>query len=78
LLDRPKTGFDLPIYKWLKNDLSYLIDDLLSDNHFFNEIHLSRDEVSMLVSKFRMNDLLYVDIIWRIIFLRLWFRKWIG
>jgi len=28
--DRPKWGFSIPLSKWLKTDLSYLIDKYLS------------------------------------------------
>ena len=33
LLDRPKKGFAVPIFKWMKSDLHYLIDMYLSDDY---------------------------------------------
>ena len=32
LMERPKTGFAIPMAKWLLGDLSYLIDDYLNDS----------------------------------------------
>lgn len=77
LLDRPKTGFDLPIYKWLRGELSHMLEDLLDDDKFFEVAGLKREEVARRVRKFRDNELPYQDIIWRIIVLRLWFNRWI-
>lgn len=31
LIERPKTGFTVPIYDWLKGDLKYFIDNYCSD-----------------------------------------------
>lgn len=76
LLDRPKTGFDLPIYKWLRGGLSHMLDELLDDDKFFEAAGIKKDEVVRRVKKFRNNELPYQDIIWRIIVLRLWFNKW--
>lgn len=78
LLDRPKNGFDLPIYKWLRGELSYLLDDLLSDNKFFETVGINREEVADRIKKFKKKELVYQDIIWRLIVLKLWFDRWIN
>ena len=31
MMDRPKTGFSLPIYNWLMSDLSYLLEEYLNE-----------------------------------------------
>ncbi len=76
LLNRPKTGFDLPIYKWLKKELSYMLDDLMDDNKFYLESKISKKAVVRLVEKFRNGQLKYIDIIWRLLMFRLWFKLW--
>jgi asparagine synthase (glutamine-hydrolysing) len=78
LLNRPKTGFDLPIYKWLKNELAYMLDDLIDDNKFFSESKINKNSVKKLVTKFRNEQLKYIDIIWRLVMFRLWWNYWLS
>lgn len=78
LLNRPKNGFDLPIYKWLKNELSYMLDELIADNKFFTESRINKNAVLKLVTKFRNEQLKYLDIIWRLLMFRLWWNYWLS
>jgi len=78
LLDRPKAGFSLPIDDWLKNDLSYLMDDYLSDNAlmrsgFFNTTHVQQLKQDFLAGK--MHD---TSIIWRLLQFQMWYIRWIN
>ncbi|WP_338647714.1 asparagine synthase (glutamine-hydrolyzing) [Flavobacterium sp. KS-LB2] len=77
LMDRPKVGFDLPIYKWLKSDLSFLLDQHLNTTSiarggFFNPAYVDK-----LVSQFKKGELRYVSIIWRLLIFQMWFESWI-
>lgn len=77
LMDRPKVGFDLPIYKWLRSDLSFLLDQYLNTtavarDGFFNPVYVEK-----LVSQFRKGELRYVAIIWRLLVFQMWFERWI-
>lgn len=78
LLDRPKTGFDLPVYQWLKKDLSYLLDELIEDNDFYLKSKINTKAVMRLVKKFRNDQLKYIDILWRILMYRMWWNYWIN
>ncbi len=78
LMARPKMGFDLPIYDWLKNDLEFLIEEYLS-NAKLNEHHIfNPNYIKILISEFKVNKLLYKDIIWRLIVFQMWYERWVN
>jgi len=76
MMDRPKAGFSLPIYDWLRGDLAYLIDkhlnkDAIAESGFFNEMWVS-DQVNL----FKKNKLHYQPIIWKLLMFQMWYQKW--
>ncbi len=77
LMDRPKMGFDLPIYDWLKGDLEYLMAEYLSTSKLNEHQIFNPNYVKILISEFKMNKLLYKEIIWRLIVFQMWYEKWI-
>ncbi|MDQ3051267.1 MAG: asparagine synthase (glutamine-hydrolyzing) [Bacteroidota bacterium] len=73
--DRPKQGFAIPLNKWLKTSLKYLIDDYLSETVItkFNVVNYT--EVKKLKDAFfNGHDFLY-NRIWLIIVLHMWLIK---
>jgi asparagine synthase (glutamine-hydrolysing) len=78
LMDRPKTGFSLPIYSWLRGDLSYLIDDYLNERKLgvtglFN-IPFLLEQIEL----FKLNKLHYSPFIWKLLMFQMWYKKWMG
>jgi asparagine synthase (glutamine-hydrolysing) len=76
MMDRPKTGFSIPINKWLRNDLSYLLDEYLShdaikESGIFNENFLLKE-----VRKFKDKKMHYSTNIWYILMFQMWFKEW--
>jgi asparagine synthase (glutamine-hydrolysing) len=76
IMDRPKMGFDLPIYKWLREDLSYLIDEFLSPKCVKEYGCFNAEQVSKIVTSFRAGTLRYESIIWRLIHFQMWYKRW--
>ncbi len=73
--DRPKQGFAIPLNKWLKTSLRYLIDDYLSEEVINKYKVLNYQEVKKLKEEYlNGNDFLY-NRIWLIIVLHMWFTK---
>lgn len=67
--DRPKSGFSIPLKKWLYTDLAFLIKDYLNESviNEFNIVEFS--EVKKLVKEFRLGkDYLY-NRLWLLIIL---------
>lgn len=77
MMDRPKTGFSLPIYDWLRNDLSYLIDEYLNKEALSWSGLLNEEFISIEVCKFREKKLYYFPIIWYLLMFQMWFKKWV-
>ena len=53
LMDRPKTGFSLPISNWLRNDLSYLIEEYLNEKSIKDSGYMDSKYVTHLVHSFK-------------------------
>jgi asparagine synthase (glutamine-hydrolysing) len=76
MMDRPKTGFSLPISKWLRQDLSYLIEEHLSEKSLaisglFNEKYVAKQ-----VELFKEEKFHYVTFIWKLLMFQMWYKKW--
>jgi asparagine synthase (glutamine-hydrolysing) len=76
LLRRPKAGFEIPISRWLKTDLKFLIDDYLSEQKIkdqgifdYNIIH------NLLYDHFRhKTDTSWM--LWNLIVFQFWYEKY--
>jgi len=68
--DRPKWGFSVPLVKWLKNDLSYLIDEYLSEENIKKTGVLKHEMVARLILKFRAGNDYDYNKIWQLIILQ--------
>jgi asparagine synthase (glutamine-hydrolysing) len=76
LLDRPKTGFGIPVYSWLQNDLKeyvyyYISEEQLSKHNFINIKEALRMRADFMAGKKG-----YEVKIWLIIMFQMWWNKW--
>ena len=76
MMDRPKTGFSLPIYSWLRGDLSYLVDEYLSPKALEQSGLFNVPWVSQQVNLFKLNKLHYQPFIWKLLMFQMWYNKW--
>ncbi|NBG65382.1 asparagine synthase (glutamine-hydrolyzing) [Acidiluteibacter ferrifornacis] len=67
LFNRPKKGFSIPLAKWLKSDLSYLIDNYLKEEIVVKSNIVKWNEVSELVKRFRNGENHLYNRIWILI-----------
>ena len=73
--DRPKQGFAIPLNKWLRHELKYLIDENLNPEIIKKIGILNPDIVKNLIRDFfNGKDYLYHRI-WLLIVLQHWFKK---
>lgn len=77
LMNRPKTGFSLPIYNWLRNDLSYLLDEYLSEEALGETGIFNVEFLKFEIDKFKQNKLHYSAIIWYLLMFQMWYFRWI-
>ncbi len=77
LMDRPKTGFSIPVYSWLKDDLSYLLEEnlnstVIAKTGLFNPIYVQK-----LKRNFMNGQLYDPAIIWKLLQFQMWYNMWI-
>lgn len=74
MMERPKTGFMMPVEDWLRGDLKYLLEDNLNDSlspEFFKV-----EQVKKIKNLFYEDKLGHENkIIWRILAFQLWWKK---
>jgi asparagine synthase (glutamine-hydrolysing) len=76
MMDRPKTRFSMPVYSWLRGDLSYLLDEYMSKEALAWSGIWNVDFVYKQVQLFRNNKMHYVPLIWYILMFQMWWRRW--
>jgi asparagine synthase (glutamine-hydrolysing) len=75
LFDKPKQGFAIPLNKWLKTSLKYLIDHYLSEETVNRFGVLNYDAVhACKTSYFSGADFMY-NRLWQLIVLQMWLEK---
>ncbi|MCH7412060.1 asparagine synthase (glutamine-hydrolyzing) [Belliella sp. R4-6] len=77
MMDRPKAGFSLPIYTWLRGDLSYLLDEYLSKEALGISGLFNVDFLIGEIEKFKEKKLHYSPIIWYLLMFQMWYKRWI-
>lgn len=76
MMDRPKMGFSLPIYSWLRGELSYLIDEYLSKDELAKSGFFNVPFVAEQVDLFKKNKLHYSPLIWKFLMFQMWYKRW--
>jgi asparagine synthase (glutamine-hydrolysing) len=77
MMDRPKSGFSLPIYSWLNKDLPFLIDEYLNRKEISKSGLFNIEFVEARVKEFKQGKLHYVTFIWKMLMFQMWYNKWI-
>lgn len=78
MLDRPKMGFEMPVSQWLKNDLSYLLDDYLNSEAIERSKVFNPVFVTNLHREFLKDNVDDPFLIWKILQFQMWYDKWIS
>ena len=76
MMERPKAGFSLPIYSWLRDDLSWILDEYLSREKLKLSGLLNVPNSLNLVNLFRKNNLYYSPLIWKLLMFQMWHDRW--
>lgn len=76
IMNRPKAGFSVPIYRWLNGKLSYLIDDYITKEKIDKTGILNTEFVLNQKKLFRENKLYYKPLIWKILMFLMWHSMW--
>ena len=73
--ERPKWGFSIPLSKWLKTDLHYLIDTYLSAELVLKCGVVKPEKVKLLLARFEAGEDFLYNRIWALILLHKWMNE---
>jgi asparagine synthase (glutamine-hydrolysing) len=76
MVDKPKSGFQIPLEKWLKGDLKYLIERYLDERRLDNEIFNIQEVINLKVRLFSGRSV-NINQIWFVIMFEMWKEKWL-
>jgi len=76
MMNRPKTGFSIPLKSWLQGDLSFLINEFLSEESLAKSEIFNSRFVKKKIDLFKRDKLHYVPFIWKILMFQMWYFKW--
>jgi asparagine synthase (glutamine-hydrolysing) len=76
LMERPKTGFSVPVYKWLRKELSYLIDEYLNERSLAQSGFFDVKYCKKQVTLFKTGDFQYTPYIWYLLMFQMWYNRW--
>ncbi len=76
IIDKPKSGFQIPLNEWLKGELKPLAEEYLSPAKLQSEI-FNVDEVQRIKEAFFAGDSSYFNAIWFILSFQMWKEKWV-
>ena len=72
--DRPKQGFSIPLSKWLKNELKYLIEDYLNPELIKKIDIVKYEEVEKIIKAYLAGKDYLFNRIWLLIVLHKWIK----
>lgn len=78
VMNRPKSGFSLPIFTWLLKDLTYLMDEYLNSNAIEKSEIFNTDFTLSIIKLFKENKLHYKTFIWKLLMFQMWYKKWMN
>lgn len=77
MVDKPKSGFQIPMNEWLKADLRYLIDKYLDKNKLNCDGIFNGHEVEKVVNMYLSGKYVNINELWFIISFEMWKEKWL-
>jgi asparagine synthase (glutamine-hydrolysing) len=76
MMDRPKSGFSIPLTQWFQTDLKELLfDTLLKDD---DSLIFNKGAIEKILNDFVGGKLHYKPLVWKLLMFRLWQNKWIN
>ncbi|MFA6401739.1 MAG: asparagine synthase (glutamine-hydrolyzing) [Salinivirgaceae bacterium] len=76
LFNRPKWGFSIPMNKWLKGDLNFLIKEYLSEDKVNEAGFVKPEEVTQLIQEYLTTNKEYLyNRVWVLICLHQWYQE---
>ena len=76
LINQPKRGFEIPLKKWIDNELKEIVFDYLStDKNFYSNFVQPKFVKDVLYKKIKIADEKRAKILWTLLSLEVWYKK---
>jgi asparagine synthase (glutamine-hydrolysing) len=76
LINQPKRGFEIPLKKWIENELKDPVFDYLSStNNFYKNFVQAEFVQQLLKKKIKISDEKRAKILWTLLSLEVWYKK---
>ncbi|MFM9008261.1 MAG: asparagine synthetase B family protein, partial [Bacteroidota bacterium] len=75
LFDRPKSGFSIPLVRWLKSDLKYLVEKYLSEEMILKSNLVDPEYVNRLIKEYQSGMHHLFNRIWALVVLHRWMER---
>jgi asparagine synthase (glutamine-hydrolysing) len=76
IFNRPKWGFAIPLAKWMKGELNYMITDWLSDTQVREQGLVQPDYVITLKQRFEKGELFLYNRLFALALLHKWMKDY--
>jgi len=76
LIERPKSGFQVPLYEWLQNDLREILDYYLSPEKLTETNIYNVEEVIKIKELLYKGKYINLSLLWFILMFEMWREKW--
>jgi asparagine synthase (glutamine-hydrolysing) len=75
MVDKPKSGFQIPLVNWLKNELKLLVDEHIQPEKLDEEL-FDISELMKLKSRFYAGDNTLANVLWFVLMFQMWREQW--
>lgn len=76
IMERPKMGFGVPVFDWLRNDLRYYADEYMNDTAFAKHGLFKTEGVHHIMQQFYKGDRNYNSLFWYLLMFQMWYKQW--
>ena len=76
MMERPKMGFGVPVFNWLRNELRYYADEYLSEKAFAKHGLFNKEAVDHIMNNFYKGDRNYNSLFWYLLMFQMWYKQW--
>ncbi len=77
LIERPKSGFQIPLYEWLKSDLREVLDFYLDSEKLAESGIYNVDEIVKLKNDYYEGKSVNISLLWFVLMYEMWREKWL-
>jgi len=76
LIERPKSGFQIPLYEWLKGDLRKMLDFYLDRDRLIVSDIYNVDELLKIKNDYYEGKSVNISLLWFVLMFEMWREKW--